>query len=333
MTRQSPIIAWIGGQFFQPHMAALGFDARLVSLTRPAALAWGDIVAACGTEPDAVVYADRSLPPPLLGVERYPCLTAFYCVDAHIHGWYPAYASAFDLCALSLRDELPRFEAEMGPGRVLWLPPFAEDRYVPRATEKEFDVLFAGTVNPQTTPVRMDFLRRLGALLPGLAVRQGDFGQLLPRARVVLNIAERGDLNFRVFEALACGSCLLTPRVGNGQDILFREGDHLAAYAPDDADDCARAARELLADAPRRERLSRAGFALVDAADRPRHRALAFADLLRHGFDADLPTRRLARRDAALSARLRLLFLHWAEACGDERLAARYLAEARALAR
>ncbi|OIO03967.1 MAG: hypothetical protein AUJ49_03870 [Desulfovibrionaceae bacterium CG1_02_65_16] len=332
-----PVIAWIGGQFFQPHMETLGFRTRLIPLTKPSALAWEDIMAACGEAPDVVVYADRSLPPPLLGVERYPCLTAFYCIDAHIHAWYPLYAAAFDLCAVSLRDELPRFETEMGTERVLWLPPFAEDRYQPRVAAKDFDLLFVGTVDPETTPIRHVFLQRLADILPGLTVRRGDFGELMPRARVVLNIAERGDLNFRVFEALACGSCLLTPRIANGQSLLFSEGEQFAAYAPDDAADCARTANELLADSTRREALARAGHALVDAADRPRHRAEAFAALLRQGLEDKLCALRLAQgpgdaRNASLRRRLRLLFLHWAEACGDPLLAGRYLTQARASA-
>ena len=327
--RQAPLIAWVGGQFFQPHMEALGFRTRLISLSQPAALSWQDIVERCGAAPDAVVYADRSLPPPLPGVERYPCLTAFYCIDAHIHSWYPLYARAFDLCAASLRDELPRFAEGRAPHRTLWLPPFAEDRYRPREAEKEFDLLFVGTVDPQTTPLRHAFLQRLGELFPGLAVRRGDFADLLPRARVALNIAERGDLNFRVFEALACGSCLLTPRIANGQPELFREDEHFAAYAPDDAADCAQRVRALLDDPPRMLALARAGHALVDAEHRPRRRAERFAALLRQGFDEQPHVLRLERPDAELRRGLRLLYLHWAEACGDAELAARYLAEAK----
>jgi glycosyltransferase involved in cell wall biosynthesis len=317
-------------------MAAQGFRTVLVSLTRPEALSWEDIAARCNGAPDAVVYADRSLPPPLLGVERFPCLTAFYCIDSHIHGWYPAYAEAFDLCAVSLRDHVVPFAAALSPARTLWLPPFAEERYQPRPAQKDFDLLFVGTVDPETTPLRHAFLERLGRLFPTLAVRRGDFGELLPRARVVLNIAERGDLNFRVFEALACGSCLLTPRLGNGQDELFREGEHFACYAPDDAEDAAQAARALLDDAPRREALARAGLAQVDVAHRPAHRAASFAAFLRQGLDENLPARRLDRggtgQGQQLRQRLRLLYLHWAEHCGDPALAARYLREARAQA-
>lgn len=326
------LMAWVGGEFFMHHMEAEGFRVVRLPLTKPGAFGWEEICAACGTAPDAVVYTDRSLPPPLLGLERYPCLTAFYCIDSHIHGWYPLYAGAFDLCAVSLKGDVARFAAELAPGRVLWLPPFAEDRYQPRPAEKDFDLLFVGSVDPETTPQRHDFLRRLGRVFPGLAVRRGDFAELLPRAHVALNIAERGDLNFRVFEALACGACLLTPRIGNGQDELFEDGVHFVSYEPDDEHDAADKTRSLLADGPRREAYSRAGFARVDAAHRPRHRAAALAALLRQGFDVDLPGQRLARPDRARSAALRLLFLHWADTCGDADLAARYLAEARRLA-
>lgn len=339
MAGRSLTIAWVGGMFTQHHMEALGHRVVRLPLTAPGAFSWEDIVERCGGAPDAVVSLDRSLPPPLLGVERFPCLTAFHCIDSHIHSWYPAYAGAFDLCAVSLRDDVAAFEAELAPGRVIWLPPFAEDRCQPRPVaeaEKEFDLLFVGTVDPETTPARHAFLARLGRMFPdapGLVVRRGDYTELFPKARVVLNIAERGDLNFRVFEALACGSCLLTPRIGNGQDELFRDGVHFVAYAPDDEGDAAAKTRALLADPARRESLARAGFQAVDQAHRPLHRAQALEALLFSGLEAGLVQKRLAKPDRARRQALRLLFLSWAEHCGDAGLAARYLAEAKTLAR
>lgn len=335
MSAQSKTIAWVGGTFFMPSMAEHGFRTVAVPLTKPEALDFDDIVARCGCVPEAVVYTDRSLPPPLLGVERFPCLTAFYCIDSHIHSWYPLYAGCFDLCAVSLRDHVEGFGRELSRERVLWLPPFASDHYQARQADKDLDLLFVGTVNPETTPQRCDFLARLGARFPGLAVRQGDFRELMPRARVVLNIAERGDLNFRVFEALACGSCLLTPRLEHGQDELFEAGVHLETYTSDDEADCADKALALLANAPRRDALARAGLECVEAAHRARHRAAALAALLRQGFDDELPAKRLAANQPAADAErtqaLRLMWLHWSEHCGDAALAGRYLAEARRL--
>lgn len=332
MDHAAKLIAWVGGQFFMHGMEAHGFRTLRIPLAKPEALTYADIVERCGQEPDAVVYTDRSLPPPLLGVERFPCLTAFYCIDSHIHGWYPLYAGAFDLCAVSLHDHVERFAAQLSPQRAVWLPAYAEERYRPREAEKLYDLLFVGTVDPETTPQRCDFLERLRALVPSLAVRRGNFGELMPQARVVLNIAERGDLNFRVFESLACGSCLLTPRIPNGQDELFADGEHLTLYEPDDARDCAAKASALLADEPLRLRLAAQGLAEVDAHHRERHRAAAFAELLRRGFEAELPSARLAAPDENRRKALRLLMLHWAENCGDAALSARYLAEARALA-
>lgn len=334
--RRSLTIAWVGGMFTQHHMAALGHRVVGLPLTAPGAFTWEQIVERCGGAPDAVVSLDRSLPPPLIGVERFPCLTAFHCIDSHIHGWYPAYAGAFDLCAVSLKDDVPLFEAELSPRRVIWLPPFAEDRCQPRGVsedDKEFDLLFVGTVDPQTTPLRHAFLERLGRAFPRLVTRRGDYTELFPKARVVLNIAERGDLNFRVFEALACGSCLLTPRIANGQEELFEDGAHLVTYAPDDEADAAAKTSALLADPARRESLARAGVEAIDAAHRPMHRARALEALLFSGLEAGLVQKRLDNPDSGRRQALRLLFLSWAEHCGDAALAARYLSEARTLAR
>ena len=330
--RNEPSVACLGGTFFSPALQDLGFRVLPLPLSRPEILDWAEVCHRAGEIPDLLLYLDRSLPPPLVGLERFPCLTAFWCIDSHIHSWYPAWAQGFDLCFASLKDHLPRFGLRLPPGQVHWLPPFADLGHRPPATPpvQEFDLLFVGTVNPETTPGRAKFLAELGKRLPGLAVRQGRFSELLPKARLALNVAERGDLNFRVFEALGCGSCLLTPRVDHGQDTLFRHGEHLFIYDPDDMDGLVRLVRELLDDPARCAAVAQAGRAAVDMAHRPIHRARQVARTVA-GLDAkDVVEKRLEQAKDIREKYLKLVYLHWAEAAQEDTARVAYLAAARA---
>ncbi|MUM76605.1 glycosyltransferase [Pseudodesulfovibrio sp. F-1] len=323
----SDAIAWLGGSYFRDEFAALGHRVVHIPMAATEILDWNTLVARTGGEPAGVIYADCSLPPPLVGMERFPCPTVFYAVDSHIHSWYPMYAQGFDLVAVSLRDHLPRFRQRLGEGRIIWLPPFplGGERPPDRPPVKEWDILFAGKVDPELTPGRHALLREIRARFPGLAVRQGKFGDLFPRARVVLNIAEAGDLNFRVFEAMACGACLLTPEVGHGQSLLFSEGVHMTTYPPNDPDQVVARACALL-DAPDvREAMGRAASAEIDARHRPHHRAATLAQAL----DALAPNTvadRLAKAGAIHAKYLRLVYLHWAEASDDPARRAAFLA-------
>lgn len=320
-------LAWLGFPAFRHHMPAQGFDTAFVALPKPRVLDFEEVCQAAGFVPDAVVYADRSFPPPLAGVELFPCLTCFYCVDSHIHSWYPAYAQGFDCCAVSLRDHLPWFTDALGAARAIWLPPFPrdEDRPAPGA-EKIWDALFVGKVDAKLTPARHAFLAELGELTSGLHVTRGTYRELFPQARVVLNVAERGDLNFRVFEALACGSCLLTPRVGHGQEEMLPAGECLEVYESGDAADAARRIAELLAAPERRETLAQAGAARIEAEHRMHHRAATLAGLLRSGQAAAARAARLAR--PVVNHALKAVYLHWAEALGEGEMRDRYLAVA-----
>ena len=305
-------------------------------------LTWADCVKLCRGEPDAVLAGDSSLPPYLLGVEDFPCPTIFYAVDTHIHSWLPFYGQAFDACLVSLRDHLPLFTRARGgrlpAERVLWHPPCApslpEDEELPELP-KEWDCLFVGTINPETTPLRQRFFELLGKRIP-IAFRTGNYRPLFPRARLVINICEKGDLNFRVFESMGCGTALLTPCIRNGQEELFRPGVHMQTYAipglvercvPDAptlegsmlesmasvaADNAEKAIREILSDEPRRKRMVRAAWDEINAHHRPSHRTLALRNLL----EALPPQLAVERRKKAADIRgryLRFMYLLWGE--------------------
>jgi len=318
-------LLWIGSPFFSPALPACGWELCAINFENLAVFSWADLVARAGWEPDVLVVADKSRPPFVLGVENMPCLTVAYCVDTHIHSWLPLYAQAFDLCLASLRDHLPLFKNKaLGEECIHWFPAFAKDDDRPGSLEEKWDCLFVGTLSGDKTPKRMAFMQELRALVPGLHAVRGDYRRLFPTGRVALNHCEAGDLNFRVFEALGCGACLLTPRIGHGLLNLFQDGVHLVTYNPDDAEDAARRIHELLANPLKRSLLRTAGLAAIDAGHRARHRAEELSRLLRAW---PLP-RTLERRQQATQVRerwLRIIYLHMAESETDPRMRAAYL--------
>ncbi|MBR4741362.1 MAG: glycosyltransferase family 1 protein, partial [Desulfovibrio sp.] len=192
-------ILWIGNPFFVNALKLCGWEnVYYYSFTNLTIFTWDKLVKIAQTEPDILVVADKSMPPFVLGMEDFPCLTVFYAVDSHVHSWYPHYAQAFDLCLVSLKDHLPLFVGEHLPAdRVLWSPPFAFD-YIREPTicvPKRWDCIFVGSIN-QATPKRAVFLSELQAKMPSLNITTGNFMKLYPQARVVLNFCELGDLNF-----------------------------------------------------------------------------------------------------------------------------------------
>ncbi len=332
-------LAWLANPLFAPELGPLlaprGWSVAHVHVPAHRFFAWDDLVAAFGFAPDALVYGDMSVPPMLLGLERYPCPTVFACVDSHIHAWYPLYAQAFDLCLVGLADHLPAFAGPRGDASwLLWSPPFAADADRPGQAgldgPKRHDMVFVGKNDPVLTPARSALLARLGERFPGFAALTGPYREAFRQARLVCNVAEHRDLNYRVFEALGCGACLVTPRVGHGLDRLFTDGEDLFLYDQEDFEGLCRLVEALLADPGRRLRVAASGLAKVDAGHRAVHRAGAFADWFLEKPLAALAAGRVARARAIHERVLRPLYLHWAEAAGGGELAGRFLAAARA---
>lgn len=338
-------LLWIGNPFFRADMERHGWRVVFRQPRPGEYFTWSDCLELAQGAPDALLVADTSRPPFVLGVERFPCLTLFYAVDTHIHSWMPLYGQAFDACLISLRDHIPLFAGKrLADERLWWFPPYAPDTpdAFPREG-REWECLFVGSVDPERTPLRRHFLEHLGRLVPVLAVERGHFARLYPRTRVVVNICEQGDLNFRVFESLGCGAALVTPAVNHGLTDLFTPGRHLLTFAqnfwPEDvpptgpqarrlgeqaAENAASLLRPLLADPVRCESLARAGWNEVNRRHRAHHRAAALAKGL-DKLPPDLPLRRRTESDALRERHLRLLYLLWGESLPDSHLREAYL--------
>ncbi|MBQ7456771.1 MAG: glycosyltransferase family 1 protein [Desulfovibrio sp.] len=326
---------WIGNPFFSNKLSQMGWEKVYVHTFVDFQLfTYADLVRLAGFEPDVVVVADKSMPPFVLGVEHFPCLTALYVVDSHVHSWFPLYAQAFDCCLVSLFDHCSSFVSERLPKeRILWSPPYAQDAYRPKgACDPVWDCLFVGTVSANT-PKRAQFLAELGRILPNLYVTTGPFVELYPKAKVVLNFCEFGDLNFRVFEAMGLGAALVTPRIAQHQDSLFTDAFHYVLYDAQSPANAKSAILRLLHDEMLRRQIQNNALAIIDQKHRASHRAKAFTEHIASLWDArdQIIAERIAQAPWIREHSLRLLYCLWAKEMEDASIQQTYLAYAKGL--
>jgi SAM-dependent methyltransferase len=201
--------------------------------------------------------------------ELRPC--AWWAIDTHLNpDWCRDRARDFDFVFTAQRDGAEQMQ-EAGLA-ACWLPLACDpDVHRKHEVEKCFDVCFVGHVFPGP---RADLLELLARRFPRHFVGQRFFDEMArtySASRVVFNRSILNDINMRVFEALACGSLLVTNDLrDNGQEDLFRDGVHLATYR--DAEELVDKVSFYLARDEVRERIAAAGRAEVLGRDTYRHR-------------------------------------------------------------
>ena len=75
----------------------------------------------------------------------------------------------------------------------------------------------------------LSFLRRRFHLFTGKFFFE-EMSVVFSLSKIVFNKSVKDDVNMRVFEALGCGSLLVTNQIGPGQDLLFKNGEHIVEY-------------------------------------------------------------------------------------------------------
>jgi len=220
--------------------------------------------------PDRIIVHDNSSPIMVVGLEDTEIPTVFYSVDAHHHSHYHKYvAGAFDLTYVAQRDYLPEYQ-QCGGGAE-WLPLWAS-RVIEASSEKKYGAVFVGTMDPALNPDRVAFFTALKELVP-LVIERGEYWKIFPFAEIVVNQTVKGDLNFRVFEAMMCGSMLLTERASNGLEDIFVPGKHIVTYEKGNYHEAAELIKKYLANPVECRAIAAAGRSEIMSKHQPIHRA------------------------------------------------------------
>ena len=212
--------------------------------------------------PDIFIYMEpNGIIPRGMGQAPFP--TACILCDTHMDlNGRKRQARFFDHVFLYHRNYLSCFE-EHPNGNVHWLPYACDlDLFHPGKGERDIDIAFIGNLFPGSG--RRDLIAKLSKRFRMNEPRyyqQAEIPAIYSRAKIVLNLPLRDDLNFRTFEAMSCGAMLLTRRVKNGQEILFEENKHYVAF--DDETELFEKAAYYLSNPGERDAIAAAGLAEV----------------------------------------------------------------------
>jgi len=210
------------------------------------------------------------------GLERMPCLTAWYGIDTHMdYAKHLRIGRLFDLTFIAQQEFVERLRQD-GLRQVHWLPlGFAPELLPAPLPPRSLDIAHVGSSNVSANPLRHALISVLRREFPssyfGPASPQ-DMGRIYASARIVFNRSVNNDVNMRFFEAAGAGAVLVTdPIIDNGVEVLFEEGVHYAVYH--DEASLLEVVQTLLADPARYEAMGKAARQRVLERHTYRHRA------------------------------------------------------------
>lgn len=148
-----------------------------------------------------------------------------------------------DVVLHSTRHLIPRFQEVFPHQTHVWFPNAADPRFFyPHAFTRCHEVVFVGSVlNREAWLQKME--REVGArrfFATGM-----DMVSLISQAKIHLNRDLNRDVNYRNFETLGLGTCLVTRLVPEMLDLGFVSGSNCFLWKTDE--DCVTGVKELLA--------------------------------------------------------------------------------------
>lgn len=208
--------------------------------------------------PDLIFWCDDCRPPEVLGVEHLPSPVIGFTIDQYCNAWHVPFSAGFDCVLVAQKDYLPLFDREDFQRRCEWFPLFCNpSRDRDESLERDIPVSFVGTLDGVFNKERRRFMEAFRSKAP-LFVTSGKYPPIYNRSKIVLNQSAAGELNYRLFESMACGAVCLTEDTCNGLRELFTPDEEILVYERGNAAHAAHVALEAL-QRPDLAELARAG--------------------------------------------------------------------------
>lgn len=250
----------VGGSDFVPAWKSMGHDVLTmgkgsghdVALEHPLGLheLW-DILVSRNFKPDLTVWVDRCRPLEVFGLEQLPGVVIGFSIDQYCNPWHVPYSWAFDLFLVAQKDYLPLFADRRAWRECRWFPLYCRlDSDRDDGLERDIPVSFVGTLDPPLNKTRWSFLQQFRKACPTI-IQHGPYTKIFNRSMIVLNQSAVGELNFRLFQAAACGATVLTEDVPNGLRETFSPGKEILIYPRNNAREAARIALNALTEPDR----------------------------------------------------------------------------------
>ena len=224
-----------------------------------------------------LIFQSESLGPRVIFIDlpTLPCPKLFWSVDSHLNMfWHRHYGRLFD-CVLSPHISLHADQPE--DWRLPRLARLAKEGSSPpfqRHSRRRHMLAFAGRISGDRGP-RKNMLHILASrgLEPhdGLALEA--MLELYDNTRILPNESLCTEVNFRLMEGASCGCCLLTPDIGEDQDVLFESGKECLIYT--NSLELLELIDQLAVKPELTEAIGYAAWQRIQAEHLPRHRAAA----------------------------------------------------------
>ncbi len=212
----------------------LGHDVISQSIRTTGIYSVVDLIAKCPKIPDYFIQKE------LLGVRvmfedvhELDCRTAFWSIDTHLHyAWQMYYAKLFDVFLTPHKSFIERLAGQWQHPNCKRLAENGFERPFVEHKKREHKINFVGRLTG-TRPQRLRISNLLSSkyqtnIIDNISKQQ--MIELYTNTCIVPNESIANEVNFRILEGASCGACVISPNIGEDQDVLFKQGCEVLVY-------------------------------------------------------------------------------------------------------
>jgi hypothetical protein len=163
-----------------------------------------------------------------------------WIIDLHCQNPYVKWSQQCDIVLNSTKSLVENYERQCPNQKHIWFPNAVDDRYFkPRDLPKKHDIIFVGSPHN-----RIGIANQIGA--KHFFKTGEDMLNIISETKIHFNKSIAQDVNYRCFETIGLGTCLLTNYIPEMEELGFKDGENCIFYNPRDINSCIERVRDIL---------------------------------------------------------------------------------------